>query len=146
MPKVGEIIREIRKVKGLSLGQVALRSGLDRTYISRIESGKVANPSHKTLEKIAKGLKVTPSELFAKKGHPPAKGHHVAEEEVAYYGAEYVEPAEREYVKKLLEIFKGANERAILGIKINIELFHRNRNIKQTIVEGDVKRLISAHP
>lgn len=129
MPKVGEIIREIRKSKGLSLGQVALRSGLDRTYISRIESGKIANPSHKTLEKMARGLKITEAELF-RKGRPKAG---VAEEEVAPYGMEFYSTAEGEYVRKLLDIFKGANEQAIIGIKINIDLFHRSRNIKQAL-------------
>lgn len=131
MAKVGEIIREIRKTKGLSLGQVALRSGLDRTYISRIESGKIANPSHKTLEKIIRGLKVTAAELFRKE-KPEAP---MAEEKIAPYGTEYYSDVEREYMRKLLEIFRGANERAILGIKINIDLFYQSRHRKDTVKE-----------
>ena len=145
MPQLGEMIRETRKGKGLSLGQVALRSGLDRTYISRIESGKIANPSHKTLMKVAKGLGIAASEFFVKEKHQPAKGHPVAEEAVVPYGVEYLSTPEKEYVKKLLEIFRGVNGRAIAGIKINIELFHQSRNMKQTIVEGDIKHLIGAH-
>ena len=131
MAKVGEIIRELRKAKGLSLGQVALRSGLDRTYISRIESGKIASPSHKTLEKITRGLNVTAAELFRKE-KPDAR---LAEEEIASYGTEYYSDIEREYIRKLLDILRGANEPAILGIKINIDLFYQSRNRKQTVRE-----------
>lgn len=123
MIKVGEIIRKIRKTKGLSLGQVALRSGLDRTYISRIESGKIANPSHKTLAKIVKGLKVTAAELFIKEKSETS----VAEEEMTPYGDEYYSTIEREYIGKLLEILRCSNKRAVLGIKINIDVFHHAR-------------------
>lgn len=145
MPTVGEITREIRMAKGLSLGQVALRSGLDRTYISRIESGKIANPSHKTLEKMAKGLKVTPSELFVKEKEPlPAvKGHRTAEEELAPYGIEYYSAGEREYIRKLIEILRSANDKAIMGIKINIDMFHySSRQLKHKITEKDIKQLL----
>lgn len=148
MSKIGERIREIRKAKGLSLGQVGLRGGIDRTYISRIESGKVANPSHDTLAKVARGLGLAVPELFIKEKEPlPAvKGHRIAEEELAPYGIEYYSVAEREYIRKLIEIFRSANDKAIMGIKINIDLFHySSRQTRHKITEGDIRLLLERH-
>lgn len=136
MLKIGGRIREIRMTKGLTLGQVGLRSGLDRTYISRIESGKIANPSHDTISKVARGLGVAVSELFIKEKESLAavKDLRITEEELAPYGIKHVSLAEREYVQKLLDIFRSANDRAILGIKINIDLFHySSRQLRQKI-------------
>ena len=145
MSKIGERVREIRKAKGLSLGQVGLRSGIDRTYISRIESGKVANPSHDTLSKVAQGLGIVVSELFVKGKEPlpGVKGPRMAEEELAPYGIEYYSAAEKEYIRKLIEIFRSANDKAIIGIKINIDLFHySSRQLRHKITERDIKQLL----
>lgn len=145
MSTIGERVREIRKAKGLSLGQVGLRSGIDRTYISRIESGKVANPSHDTLAKVAQGLGIVVSELFVKGKEPlpSGKGHRIAEEELAPYGIEYFSAAERDYIRKLIDILRSANDRAIMGIKINIDLFHySSRQLKHKITEKEIKQLL----
>lgn len=132
MSQIGEKIRHIRDSKGLSLGQVAMKSGLDRTYISRIESERIGNPSHNTLLKIAKGLGIPASGLFIKEEKDlQIKGYHIAEEKPAPYGAEHPARIEKEYVRKLLDIFRGSNDRAIVGIKINIDIFHHLRHMKQ---------------
>jgi DNA-binding XRE family transcriptional regulator len=48
-------VNEERKLVGLTQEQLAEKSGLPQSHISRIETGK-HSPSHATLEKIAKAL------------------------------------------------------------------------------------------
>jgi transcriptional regulator with XRE-family HTH domain len=67
---IGQRIRTLREAKGLSQGDVERRSGLLRSYISRVEGGYTA-PSLATLEKFAKALEVEPYQLlFGRNGHP----------------------------------------------------------------------------
>src|ERR1041385_3247270 len=67
---VGKRLRQLREVKGLSQGDIERRSGLLRSYISRVEGGYTA-PSLGTLEKFAKALEVEPYQiLFGGDGHP----------------------------------------------------------------------------
>jgi transcriptional regulator with XRE-family HTH domain len=50
--------------RGLTQGDIGGATGVSRSHISKIESGKIANPGLDTLEKIAKALKVSVSFLF----------------------------------------------------------------------------------
>ena len=61
--KLGQRIRELRLKLELSQEKFALKIGMDRTYFSSVESGK-RNISIVNLEKIAKGLDISLSELF----------------------------------------------------------------------------------
>jgi transcriptional regulator with XRE-family HTH domain len=62
---VGKRIRTIREAKGLSQADVEKRSGLLRSYISRVEGGHTA-PSPQTLERLAKAIEVEPYQLELK--------------------------------------------------------------------------------
>ena len=69
---VGKRLRQLREVKGLSQGDIERRSGLLRSYISRVEGGYTA-PSLATLEKFARALEVEPYQLlFQGEGKPSA--------------------------------------------------------------------------
>jgi len=69
---VGGKIRAFREAKGLSQGDIERRSGLLRSYISRVEGGYTA-PSIATLEKFAKALELEPYQLlFSRNGRPNA--------------------------------------------------------------------------
>lgn len=61
--KFGSKVRQARMKVGISQEELAFRCGLDRTYVSGVERG-TRNPSLKNIEKIAKALKISPSELF----------------------------------------------------------------------------------
>jgi transcriptional regulator with XRE-family HTH domain len=63
MEHVGTKLRELRRVKNLSLKQLAHRSGCSSSYLSMIENGKV-DPGISRLKKIADGLEVTLVDLF----------------------------------------------------------------------------------
>lgn len=61
---IGGRLRELRLAKGLSQGDIGKRSGLTRSYISRVEGGHTV-PSLATLEKFAKALEIEPSQLLS---------------------------------------------------------------------------------
>ncbi len=70
--EIGKRIRALREAKGLSQGDVEKRSGLLRSYISRVEGGYTA-PSLATLEKFAKALDVELYQFFFRgNGHASA--------------------------------------------------------------------------
>jgi len=61
--KLGKRIKEIRIKGGYSQEELASLAKLHRTYISDIERGG-RNVSVENIEKIAKALKIDPSELL----------------------------------------------------------------------------------
>ena len=61
--RIGVQIKGLRKKSGLSQEKFALKIGMDRTYFASVENGK-RNISIINLEKIAKGLEISLSELF----------------------------------------------------------------------------------
>lgn len=60
---LGQVIREQRKARGLTLAQLAERSGVSLGYLSQIELGKNA-ASMETLYRVALGLGSRLAELF----------------------------------------------------------------------------------
>lgn len=68
---IGKKIRTLREAKGLSQGDIEKRSGLLRSYISRVEGGYTA-PSLTTLDKFAKALEVDSYQLLFHGGGQPS--------------------------------------------------------------------------
>ena len=60
----GEVVKSIRKDKGLTQLDVALEMGIERSEISKIENGKL-NIEFRTIVKLAIALKVELSEFFS---------------------------------------------------------------------------------
>lgn len=61
---LGKRIRKLRQQAGLSQEKFALKIGMDRTYFASVEAGK-RNIAIVNIKKIADGLGITLSELFA---------------------------------------------------------------------------------
>ncbi|WP_339704545.1 helix-turn-helix transcriptional regulator [Algoriphagus aquimarinus] len=59
----GKKVKLLRKGKNLSQEELALKSGLNRPYISAIEQGK-RNVSLEVMEKLANSLEIHIKELF----------------------------------------------------------------------------------
>jgi transcriptional regulator with XRE-family HTH domain len=55
----GSRLKRIREIKGLSQGELAEESGVDRSYISKLESGVTLNPTGDIIKKLAKPLNVS---------------------------------------------------------------------------------------
>jgi DNA-binding phage protein len=49
-------LREARQARGLSLSEIARRSGIDLASLSRLEGGKNSNPTFETLSRYAEAL------------------------------------------------------------------------------------------
>jgi transcriptional regulator with XRE-family HTH domain len=60
---IGTRVRSIRRRDGITLEQLAERTGLNKGYLSRIECGE-KSPSIATLLKLSAALKVSMSQLF----------------------------------------------------------------------------------
>lgn len=60
---IGSNIRTLRREQGISQEELALRSGLHRTYVGAIERGE-RNVSALNIEKISEALNVRPSTLL----------------------------------------------------------------------------------
>jgi transcriptional regulator with XRE-family HTH domain len=60
---LGKAVLFLRETKGMNQRELAESSGIDATEISRLEKGK-SNPTHETLQRLAKGLGVPCSQIF----------------------------------------------------------------------------------
>jgi len=60
---LGRNLRRAREQAGLTQEEVAERSGVHSTEVSRIERGK-RDPRVSTLERLAKAVEVSPSDLL----------------------------------------------------------------------------------
>ena len=64
----GQRIRQLRLEKRLSQRDLAKCVGVDFTYLSKIENGKVAPPSDDVIHKLAEELEASEEELLALAG------------------------------------------------------------------------------
>ena len=62
---IGNVIREIRKSKGMTQEVLSGLAELDRTHYSKIERG-LRSPTVETLFKIARALDMKPHEIIMK--------------------------------------------------------------------------------
>lgn len=62
--RLGKNVRRLREERGFSQEAFADLSGLHRTYLSGIERG-ARNPTVAIIERLAKALNVSASDLFA---------------------------------------------------------------------------------
>ena len=61
----GKRLKELRESRGLSLSELAVKSGVAKSYISNMERDKMTNPSLEILTKIASVLEITPQLLIS---------------------------------------------------------------------------------
>jgi transcriptional regulator with XRE-family HTH domain len=67
---VGERLRALREQRKLSQGDIELRTGLLRCYISRVENGHTV-PAVETLEKLARALEMPLYQFLYDGDEPP---------------------------------------------------------------------------
>lgn len=68
---LGEFIRSTRKAKKMTATQLAQKSGVSVTTISRVERGEMKPPKDETMHNIAKVLGIDADVLFSKGNKPP---------------------------------------------------------------------------
>ncbi len=112
---IGDRLRAIREAKMLSQGDIETRTGLKRSYISRVEHGHTV-PGIETLEKWARALEVPLYQLFYEGDKPPKLPHlpkRMTAEEIAFGGSK----KEARFLEKfchLLARLKKRNQQLLL--------------------------------
>ncbi len=69
----GSALREARRAAGVSQRELAERTGLDFSYISKVENGRVPPPAADTVVKFCAVLKVPTEGLLALAGKLPSE-------------------------------------------------------------------------
>jgi transcriptional regulator with XRE-family HTH domain len=87
---LGQKIKEIRKSRHMTQGELAIKAGLHQVSISDIERGKVVDPGFRQIMAISKALKILPEEFMNWKiaeriAAVPLIGKAIASPEGAYY-------------------------------------------------------------
>ncbi len=72
MGTFGDLLREKRRAAGLSQRQLAERAGVDFSYISKLENGRLPAPADETVGRICEILKSPTDEFFAAAKKLPA--------------------------------------------------------------------------
>jgi transcriptional regulator with XRE-family HTH domain len=70
---VGPRLRELRKARGLTQKQLADAAGIDFTYLSKVECGKMTPPKEATLRWIAEVMNYSGDRLVLESGRVPAR-------------------------------------------------------------------------
>ncbi len=68
----GHALRDLRRSKGVSQRQLAEKVGVDFSYISKIENGRLPPPAADTIVRICNALEVSPDTLLALTGKIPS--------------------------------------------------------------------------
>ena len=72
--RIGDRLRKLRKKKNFSQGDIEKRTGLLRSYISRVENGHTV-PSVQTLEKLTRALDIPLYQFFFEGNKAPEPPH-----------------------------------------------------------------------
>ena len=57
-------LKELREISGMSQEELAKKSGISRTTLSKIENNEEVNVNTRTIAKLADVFNVKPSEIF----------------------------------------------------------------------------------
>jgi HTH-type transcriptional regulator, competence development regulator len=69
----GEALRDLRRSKNVSQRDLADKVGVDFSYISKVENGRLPPPAADTIEKICAVLEVSSGELLSLSGKVPTQ-------------------------------------------------------------------------
>jgi transcriptional regulator with XRE-family HTH domain len=69
-------LRDLRKLKGFTIRELADRSGVSAAYISQLENGNRGIPSPDVLMKFSEGLNISYSELMQIAGYLESQTDH----------------------------------------------------------------------
>jgi transcriptional regulator with XRE-family HTH domain len=75
-PNFGHALRELRRRTGMSQRELAERTRLDFSYISKLENSRLPAPSADSVVAISRALAVPPEDLLALTGKIPSDVQH----------------------------------------------------------------------
>lgn len=146
---IGRKIMARRMQRGLSQGTVSRRAGLDPSYLSRIETGKVT-PTVRTAIRIADALRCTLDDLVGlspseKSGHPcpvSPSGHCMMDALDGGNGSRRFSGQRFDTARemRLLREFAALMDRADAGLMSTLEALVRELNRQRARAEPDGAR------
>jgi transcriptional regulator with XRE-family HTH domain len=113
----GDRIRELRKARAFSQRDLAAKTGLDHTYLSKIENGRLEHtPSIRTIKALASALAVDELELMDLANKVPAAFEVIARDREAlrffrHATATITRPSQWRELTKYLERSQGPRRR-----------------------------------
>lgn len=95
----GEVLRELREAKGMSVNQLAIYSEVSSGLISKLENKKRGTPKPETIEKLAKGLRMKYEDLMVLAGYKTGSEYKTESDESLSYDefTHIVKEIEEEY-------------------------------------------------
>lgn len=72
--RLGKYLRKAREAKGLSLRELGQASGLDYSFIARLEKGEFASPGPEKLQKLSRALEIDIEDIYALAGYTVPEG------------------------------------------------------------------------
>ena len=105
---IGDRLPDMRVAKQLSQGDIEMRTGLLRCYISRVENGHTV-PTVETLEKMARAFEVPLYQFFYEGEEPPVLPN-LFEERSSNQGAWGSSGKDARYLSKLRRLLAKADE------------------------------------
>ena len=118
---MGQNIKFLRKLRGMSQRELAERIGLKRNNIASYEAG-IVEPSAVTFIVLAKFFEVDPVDLLTRRLEPPAGGEHSLSEEppTGPAGNDVVEPS----LSEVRNVVEGLRQ------------FYRSKNVQRQRTDG----------
>ena len=113
---LGEELRRIRDLLGLSLRQVEKITGISNAYLSQLETGKIEKPAPSYLYKLSEAYNVPYELLMEKAGYIVRKGETEKKEHRSLAGAalatvENITPEEAEALAEYLTFLRSKRQR-----------------------------------
>ncbi len=106
-----EAVKAVREQRRLSKAELAERSGLAASYLSRLEAGDYRSPSIETLTAVAEGLEMDPRDLLVLGGYVPEEegkvGLALAQDEIGRTA--------QDAIRRISEIAQAATEESQEG-------------------------------
>jgi len=103
---LGESIRQIRQSKGLSQGEMQKRTGILRSYLSRVENGHTV-PSFATLQRLSAAMGVALAEFFPHDEGAAPRAGTAAASDCLHELKSFIPQLSPEQRVELLEMVKG---------------------------------------
>jgi XRE family transcriptional regulator, master regulator for biofilm formation len=102
---IGQRINKLRLEKKISISELAERSGVAKSYISKLEKGIKTNPSIQLLEKVADALEVTIDDILHDKA-PAQEEEEIDKQWLSLIRKAMVSGVSKEQFQEFLEFNK----------------------------------------
>jgi HTH-type transcriptional regulator, competence development regulator len=114
MPKLGKVLRDARKAKGLSLRQLEADVGVSNAHLSQLETGVIEKPSMALLFSLSEALDLDYANLLDLAGYTeplkrtPGRGKAVG---VALAGVDDLSPGEADELRRFADLLRRRRSR-----------------------------------